>query len=183
MKAIWSKRNIENCEDNIAVEYFDCVKDLIENPLFLQTKNYTQHCNTIRFQHCLNVSYYSFLWAKKRNLDYKSCARAALLHDFFLYQTKELKANEHHAFYHPKEAILNAKKITTLNNIEENSIANHMWPLSKSFPKYKEGWVLTWVDKCCAISEVFYQVFLSPLKNVYYKFKKMPLVKIIVNYK
>ena len=48
-------------------------------------KKYKQHYETSTFDHCYMVSYYCYKVCKKLKLDYKSAARAGMLHDFFLY--------------------------------------------------------------------------------------------------
>ncbi|WP_250278655.1 HD domain-containing protein [[Clostridium] colinum] len=164
MKAIWSKRRLTNNEDELAQEFMECVKDIIHLDEIKQLDNFVQHCNTSRLQHSLNVAYYSFLWAKKRGLDYKSVARAGILHDLYLYDWRQVETEQHHAFHHPKEALKNAEMLVELNEIEKDAIKNHMWPLSEAFPKYKESYILSWVDKYCAVVEVSVQLCKSILK-------------------
>ncbi len=157
MKAILSKKSLNNLDDTLVKEYIECIKEIFYLDEVQKLDEFVQHCNTSRLQHSLNVSYYSFIWAKKRGLDYKSIARAGILHDLYLYDWKTTKTEQHHAFHHPKEALKNAQILTELNDIEKDAIKNHMWPLS-SYPKYKEGRILTWVDKYCAIVEVICQL-------------------------
>lgn len=159
MQAIWSKKMLNNEEDSLCKEFLECISDIINLDDVKSLNKFVQHCNTSRLQHSINVSYYSFLWAKKRNLDYKSVARAGILHDLYLYDWRQVKTEEHHAFHHPKEALKNAQMITELNEIEKDAIVNHMWPLSTSAPKYKESYILTWVDKYCAVAEVILQSY------------------------
>ncbi len=159
MKAIWSKRRLTNNEDELAKEFMECIKDIINLSEIKELDNFVQHCNTSRLQHSLNVAYYSFLWAKKRGLDYKSVARAGMLHDLYLYDWRQVKTEQHHAFHHPKEALKNAQMLTELNDIEKDAIVNHMWPLSEAAPKYKESYILSWVDKYCAVVEVILQFY------------------------
>ncbi len=68
------------------------------------------------------------------------------------------KHNRHgfHAFTHPKTAYMNASKLFNLNDKEADIILKHMWPVTLSFPKYKESYLLTFVDKYCALSEFMY---------------------------
>lgn len=136
-------------------EYMQIIKDLILNETVLKMKLYRQHFNVSCFDHCLFVSYNSYLICKKHKLDYKSVARAGLLHDLFLYdwRKRENGRKGHHAFTHGKTALENALKITFLNNIEKDIIKNHMWPVTLSIPKYKETFVITYVDKRIAIAE------------------------------
>ncbi len=131
------------------------ISDLVNNETVKKMKNYRQHYDTSCFEHCKMVAYYSYLLCKKYNLDYRSAARAAMLHDLFLYdwRTKENGRKGLHAFTHPKTALENASKLFDLNDKECDIILKHMWPLTIKFPKYKESYIITFVDKYCALSE------------------------------
>lgn len=156
IKAIGSKINLADFEDEdlIAIEYNECIEDLLELDEVKQLGNFEQHCHTSRFQHSLNVSYYSYLVCKILGLDYRSAARGGLLHDLFLYNWREVKTPQKHAFWHPKAALINAEKICSLNKIERDIIVKHMWPVTIKFPRYAESYVITFVDKYCASVEV-----------------------------
>lgn len=135
-------------------EFQSIIKELIENETVLEMKNYIQHCDTNCFEHCYSASYYSYKLCKKMNLDYKSAARAAMLHDLFLYdwRVKQDRIGLH-AFTHPQIACDNAEKLFELNEKEKDIIKKHMWPVTVVPPKYKEGYILTLVDKYCALEE------------------------------
>ena len=137
-------------------EFINIIKDIIENDTVKQMKNYRQHYETTCFDHCLIASYYCYIYCKKFNLDYISCSRAAMLHDLFLYDWRKRENGRKglHAFTHPKTAYENAAKLFDLNNKETDIILKHMWPVTFfSIPKYKESFVLTLVDKYCALNE------------------------------
>ena len=147
--------------------FINIIKDLINDKTVLQMKNYKQHANTTCFNHCLTASYYCYLFSKKFNLDYVSVARAAMLHDLFLYDWRKRQNDRKgfHAFTHPQTSYKNALKLTKLNDKETDIILKHMWPVTFfSFPKYKESLLLTFVDKYCAINETF-ESFFDKLKN------------------
>lgn len=154
--AIGSKKDFSNMtEDELLAEYRECVKDVIDHDMVLKLDQYVQHCNTTRLQHSINVSYYSFLVCYKMGWDYRSAARAGLLHDLFFYdwRTKTgLRSN--HASWHPRVAVDNAEKITTLNKVEKDAILRHMWPCTLLPPRYIESYVVTCVDKVSALCEV-----------------------------
>ena len=138
-------------------EYMELVKDLINNDIVKEMQNYRQHYDVNTFEHCMNVSYISYKICKKLKLDYKSMARAAMLHDLFLYDWRnskeELHLDGYHAFVHPKIALENASKLYKLNEKEKDIIVKHMWPVTIAFPKYKETYVITLVDKYSALQE------------------------------
>lgn len=66
-------------------EFDDIIRNIIENQKVQEMKKYKQHYETSTFDHCYMVSYYCYKVCKKLKLDYKSAARAGMLHDFFLY--------------------------------------------------------------------------------------------------
>lgn len=143
------------CDGN----FIDIIQDIIDNPTVEQMKIYHQHYDTNCFDHCLIASYYCYTICKKFNWDYISCARAAMLHDLFLYDWHEPVKNHKglHAFIHPEIAYSNASKLFNLNKKETDIILKHMWPVTFfKFPKYKESFILTLVDKYCATLEFFY---------------------------
>ena len=147
-------------------EFKELVKDILDNPTVQKMKDYKQHYDTSCLEHCINVSYKSYKTCKKLKLDYKAAARAAMVHDLFLYDWRKRENGRKglHAFTHPKSSLENALKIIDLSKKEQDIILKHMWPLTLKFPKYYESWVVTFVDKYCAISESF---------NHYFKRKKI----------
>ena len=82
-------------------------------------------------------------------------ARAGLVHDLFLYDWRKREEGRKgfHAFTHPRASYENAKKIFTPNKIEKDIILKHMWPVTPKFPRYKESFLITYVDKYFACVE------------------------------
>ncbi len=147
-------------------EFNSIIKDLIENETVQQMKNYNQHYNVSCFTHCVTVSYYSYKMCKALGWDYRSAARAGMLHDLFLYDWRKPRPDGKglHAFRHPRTALNNATKIFDLNEIEKDAILKHMWPLTVFLPRYKESYIITIADK--------YAVFLENKKVIKEKLKK-----------
>ena len=148
--------------------FINCIEDILLNSTVNKMKDYKQHYDISCFDHCLIASYYCYHICKKLNLDYISCARAAMVHDLFLYDWH----NPHHAykgkhpFIHPQIAYANASQIMNLNNKEADIILKHMWPVTfLKLPKYKESLVLTLVDKYCATFEFFTSLNSNILKK------------------
>lgn len=135
--------------------YMDIVKDIIENEMVQQMKQYRQHFSVSCFDHCLYVSYNLYLLCKKHKLDYVSAARAGLVHDLFLYDWRKRQEGRKgfHAYTHARAAYENAKKIFNLNKKEKDIILKHMWPVTLAIPRYKETFFMTYVDKYFAYSE------------------------------
>lgn len=138
-----------------APEFFDIVGDIYSTPEFQSMENYIQHANITRKQHIMSVAYVSYLTAKEQDLNYVSAARAAMLHDLFYYDWHVAGDGTHrlHGYRHPGFALKNAKKLFTLTPMEEDIILRHMWPLTPTPPKYKEGFIVTLTDKYCTGKE------------------------------
>lgn len=152
-------------------DYMSIVENLIENNTVQQMKQYRQHHNVNCFDHCLFVSYNTYLICKKHHLDYISAARAGMLHDLFLYdwRKRENGRKGFHAFTHSKTAYEQASKLTFLNDKEKDMILKHMWPVTLKIPKYKESFIMTYVDKYFAVAEAF----IKPNNNIIEKEKIM----------
>lgn len=145
-----------------ADKYFiSIISDMIENNTVKQMNDFKQHYETTCFEHCLVASYYCYLLCKKFNLDYISCSRAAMVHDLFLYDWHKRQNGRKglHAFTHPQTAYDNASKLFYLNEKEKDIILKHMWPVTLALPKYKESYILTLVDKYCALNESYQEIF------------------------
>ena len=148
-------------------DFYQITNDLLNHPIVEQMKNYRQHYDTSCYEHCIEVAYWSYLFCKKFHLDYKSIARAGLLHDLFLYDWRHSreKLGGWHAFMHPKIALQNASNLCILNEKEQDIILNHMWPVTFfHFPKYKETYIITFADKFSAIKS-FYMYYKSNILN------------------
>lgn len=160
-RAICSRKNlVHEIDDEIVLEYQSCVKGILNHSMVQEMDNHYQHCNTSRLQHSINVSYYSYRICRLFNWDYKSAARAGLLHDLYFYSwTDDKKERSGHLSKHPKIALENARNITNINKIEEDAIVKHMWPCTFMPPRYKESYAVTMADKVCTILEVVERLY------------------------
>lgn len=150
LKAVLSKKDLTK------TEYYEHVKDLLSDSHVQGLKAFSHHYHTTRFEHSLNVSYYNYLVCRFLRLDAKSAARAGLLHDLFFYDHREhtpVEGEGWHGVGHPKVAFFNASELFPLNEKEADMIINHMWPISPRLPRYREGFIITFVDKFCATAE------------------------------
>lgn len=152
LKAICSRKELTNHT------YFDCVCDIITADELTSMKNIPHHISTTRFQHCINVSYYSYIICRKLRFDARSAARGGLLHDLFYYNRKDYnnkrrKGQLSHSRLHPLLAAENASELVGISDLERDIIEKHMWPVAKGMPRYKESYVITFVDKYCAVLE------------------------------
>ncbi|KRM24801.1 MULTISPECIES: HD domain-containing protein [Limosilactobacillus] len=137
-------------------EYVAIISDLLAQPAVQKLANYTQHHHSNRLQHSIAVSYDSYKIAKRMHLDYRSTARAGLLHDLFYYDWRTTKFDlGTHAFIHPRVALRNAEKITPLNKKERDIILKHMFGATMAVPRYPESLIVSLVDDFEAEHEFF----------------------------
>jgi len=156
LRAIGSKIKIEPDGEILSAQLHEIIGNLLGTDLVKKLDEYEQHCGTSRLQHCVNVAYYSYCISKVFHLDYRSSARGALLHDLFFYNWKESGIScRAHVSNHPQVALENAERVTTINKIERDIIAKHMWPLTLVPPRYAESYVVSFADKFCTVMEVF----------------------------
>lgn len=141
--------------------YMECVRDILEHPVFQSMERFIQHGSTSCKAHCLQVSYLSYHICLKYGWDSRAAARAGLLHDLFLYDwhthAKET-GNHFHGFTHPRAAWRNAKKYFNLSVREADIILCHMWPLTPIPPKSMAGMSVVYADKLCSLTETALQV-------------------------
>ena len=153
-------------------DWYKIVKRIIITKEFQKRRLFLHHENESLWTHSIKVSFISYKYAKKRNINEYNCAIAGLLHDFYtkawqynseleilndMYKErfiskKREKFKELHGISHPIDALNNSKKYYNkyLNKKIENAIVTHMFPLSLingHIPKYKESYVITMVDK------------------------------------
>jgi len=150
LKATGSRKNL------MQQHYYELIADLLVLHEVQALKCYRHHIMTTRFQHSLNVSYYNYKLCRLFRLDEKSAARAGLLHDLYFYDTKQYTKSGcsiKHSQYHPMAALDNVQQIMSINEREQDMIVKHMWPVTSQRPKYAETYILTFVDKYCALLE------------------------------
>lgn len=134
-------------------EFNYIIKDILQNDEFIKTKEKTHHGIT-RYDHLERVAFYTFIITKFLRLNYIEATRAALLHDFFLDETKDLsiiKALRNH----PKYALNNAKKYFYLTPLQEDIILTHMFPVTLTPPKYTESIIVDLIDDVAGIYEKY----------------------------
>lgn len=151
-------------------EFKEIIQDITENSSVLSLKEHVQHMKGSRYEHCYDVAYYTYVLCKKLGLDYVSATRGAMLHDFYFYdwRNKGVEGQKHfHAYRHPRIALNNATENFELNELEKDIILKHMWPLTFSLPRFSESYIVTLVDKYCAMKEFFgYFKYKKKLKKI-----------------
>lgn len=145
------------CRKNVKNhDFYPVVAELLQSGEVQALKGFRHHIMTTRFQHSLNVSYYNYRLCRLFGLDAKSAARAGLLHDLYHYDTARYSRTKpaiRHSSYHPMVALERAEQLFRLNPRERDMIENHMWPVTRTRPKFAETYMITIVDKYCAVLE------------------------------
>ncbi len=152
---MWNMRN--------KTEFSACIKDIINDEAVQSMDNIKHHVHNVTcLDHCVFVSYVSFVLCKKLNLNYVAAARAGLLHDLYLCDWSKTNVSRfRRLMIHPAMALKNAEKFS-LSHLERDIIIKHMWPVTlRQLPGYRESMVVNLVDKICACVEFMrlYHVF------------------------
>ncbi len=151
------KPNLVKVDINVQ-EFKEIIKDITENSSVVSLKEHVQHMKGSRYKHCYEVAFYTYVITKKLGLDYISATRGAMLHDFYFYdwRNKGVEGQKRfHAYRHPRIALNNATENFDLNDLEKDIILKHMWPLTIRLPRFSESYIVTFVDKYCAMKEFF----------------------------
>ena len=136
-------------------EFVREVEMLLQNPQVQKMRLYIQHGDTDCLLHCLWVSYLCYRICRFLHLHAGEMARAALLHDLFLYDWHAPGHPRWHVYRHPGFALYEAGQIMPLTKRETSIIKRHMWPLTLIPPRYAESYVIILVDKYCSLRETF----------------------------
>ncbi len=117
-----------------------------------------QHGRVSTWEHCVRVANRAVSLGEALHLRFseRELVRAALLHDYFLYDWHE-PGHTKHATMHPVFALENAREDFDLTPLEENAIAAHMWPLPPGrVPASTEAWLICAADKWCSLGETLF---------------------------
>lgn len=136
-------------------------RDVIDHAHMAIERRCYQHGSVTTFAHSIRVACLAVWLADRLGLwgrvDARSLVRAALLHDYFLYDWHDWDDGEHrlHGFTHGGAALRNAMRDFELNHIERDAIRCHMFPMTPTPPSYAEGYLVTMADKISATRETF----------------------------
>lgn len=156
-------------------EWYQIVEDILRNPEFQKRKLFMHHYNLSVWDHSILVSFKAFMASRYFGASPRICAITGLLHDFYSQawiSTPELEKLENgryvkalkepkpwykmHGFTHAKDASINYVKY--FPELEDKKITNcilrHMFPLNIIPPRYKEGFIITAVDKLNSVHEL-----------------------------
>ncbi len=139
-------------------KFTDEIEKLLADPNIQKMARFGQHRGNNTLDHVVSVAWVSFDMAEELGweIDEKSLARGAILHDYYLYDIKQMGISDYeHGVGHPGRALKNARTLFNLSRKEENIILSHMWPLTLFHPpRSKEAILVTLADKYCAGNEM-----------------------------
>lgn len=134
--------------------YYNIFSEFNNINKFREMKAVCHHGNN-RFDHISRVAKLSFIISKKLGLDYISCTRGAMMHDFFTIDDISRSDYKYGKFLksHPIEALNNSLNYFDVNNIEEDIILTHMYPITKDKPAFAESKIVCISDKIVSLYE------------------------------
>ena len=132
-------------------EFVELTKELLDSDQVRMMGRWKHHGPVTTLDHSLFVAFSTYRIARVLRMDVHSAVRGALLHDLYLYDSRDKSAHPgNQCFDHPRFAARNAAALTTLSPKEKNIILSHMWPLGGAFPRSAEAWTVDLVDTVCA---------------------------------
>ncbi len=132
-------------------EFVDLTKELLDSDQVRMMGRWKHHGPVTTLDHSLFVAFSTYRLARFLRMDVHSAVRGALLHDLYLYDSRDKSAHPgNQCFDHPRFAARNAAELTHLSPKERNIILSHMWPLGGALPRSIEAWMVDLVDTVCA---------------------------------
>jgi len=149
MIPIWNEEN--------QAAFRELIAPLLQAEEVQAMRGISQHAEGVScYEHCVFVSYVSFLLARRLGLDCRAAARGGLLHDLYLCDWSKTDVGKFERLViHPLMALQNAEKFG-LNDLERDIIVKHMWPLTRALPRHRESFVVSLADKLCATAEMLH---------------------------
>lgn len=152
-------------DDDACGEFFAFAHDVIDAGRLRLEARFVQHGSTSTLLHSIAVAAHAeaMAYAMGYTARLDEVRRAALLHDYYLYDWHEGGPQAAgHATRHAGRALKNAlADYPDLTVRERDAIRCHMFPVTPVPPRYGVGWLVTCADKLCATRETFVRVGLA----------------------
>lgn len=135
--------------------------DILQSDRFAKARrvrHHNEHCNIASHslettEHALRIS--RILERRGIMVNEEDVIRACLLHDIGMTEDGVfLSPSYRKAHSHPREGSRIARDEFGANDVQEDAIRHHMWPIGLIPPHSTEGWVIVAADKCCSLIEV-----------------------------
>ena len=135
-------------------EYYDIYSEFYQINKYREMKSIIHHGNN-RLAHIRRVAKMSFYMSRLFKLDYISCTRGAMMHDFFIKEDITKKEYKKFLKKHPYIALKNSKDYFEVNEVEEDIIKTHMYPITNVKQYYRESKIVCICDKIVSTYEFF----------------------------
>lgn len=145
-----------------SLSFDDLVCDIVNNKKYQELKKEFHH-GINRYDHSMRVARVTYKLSKKMGLDYVSATRGAMLHDFFKDEEYGNVKGITKYKVHPHIACYNANQEFELNEIEQDVIKSHMYPINTNTPSFKESWLVNSIDEGVSLYELSRYKFVTQL--------------------
>ena len=136
-------------------EFVELTRELLDSEPVRMMGRWKHHGPVTTLDHSLFVAFSTYRVARLLRMDVHAAVRGALLHDLYLYDSRDKSAHPgNQCFDHPRFAARNAAALTPLSDKEQNIILSHMWPLGGALPRSLEAWMVDLVDTICTGLEI-----------------------------
>ena len=180
MNSYYSNNVIDDIDMSLVLspffnDWYEIVKDILKHDEFQKRKLFNHHHDMSVWDHSILVSFKSYMAARYYSADPRVCAIAGLLHDFYTQawlmndELAKLEDGKYvqkvgvrqplfkmHGFTHAGDAAENYVRF--FPELEDEKITNcikrHMFPLNIVPPRYKEGFIITGIDKLNSVREL-----------------------------
>ena len=137
-------------------EFIDLTRELLDSEPVRMMGRWKHHGPVTTLDHSLFVAFSTYRVARLLRMDVRAAVRGALLHDLYLYDSKDKSAHPgNQCLDHPEFALRNAAALCPdLSDKERNAIVSHMFPLAVHLPRSRVAVAVNLADKLCATLEV-----------------------------
>lgn len=150
-------------EDKLLQSVQELGAEIIDSERFRAAEAIPHHLAGNVAQHSLNVARESCRIAEWLNrhgakVDVKDAVRGSLLHDIGMTEKEVFRSPSwKKAYSHPDRGAKLAREEYRANDVQEDAVRRHMWPICLIPPKHAAGWIVSAADKICSIKEILHR--------------------------
>ena len=149
-------------EDALYHDIMAMGQDIVASRRFAKARRVPHHSKDGNIaRHSLETAGYALAlarWLARRGVlvSERDVVRASLLHDIGMTEDDVFHSPSHRkARSHPREGARIARVEFGANEVQEQAILSHMWPVWRAMPpRSVVGWIVSAADKCCSLHEV-----------------------------
>ena len=135
-------------------------EEVIGSERFRAAREIPHHRGVSVAEHSLNVAKESCRiaeWLERRGVSVSAedVVRGSLLHDIGMTETPVFRSPSwKKAYSHPDRGAELAREEYRANEVQEDAVRRHMWPICVVPPKHREGWIVLAADKISSAKEL-----------------------------